>query len=98
LLGKTKNEDAADPWPVEVPGEEKPVSSARIEEFVNEEFFYYYNFFTNCKRLGNPYPSGWLDWPPWTVQIMTAFGTVIDRENKNNEYKFLAGIHGYKVN
>jgi hypothetical protein len=48
--------------------------------------------------LGSPYPSGWLDWPPWTVQLMTAFGTVIDRENKNNEYKFLAGIHGYKVN
>jgi hypothetical protein len=98
LSGRTENEGGADPWPVRLPGEEKPVSSARVEEYVNGEFFYYYNFFSNCKHAGSPWPSGWLDWPPWTVQLMTAFDGIIDRERRDNERKFLAQIHGYRVN
>jgi hypothetical protein len=97
LLGKTENYGISDPWPIVVPGEAKPISSARVEEYVNAEFYYYYNFYTGCKHAGNPYPGGWIEWPPWTVQLITAFDTIIDRDRRDHEFRFLAQIHGYKV-
>jgi hypothetical protein len=81
-----------------LPGRAEPVSSARVEGYVTDEFYSYYNFYRNCKHAGSPFPPGWLDWPPWTVQLMSAFDDVIDREKRDNEYKFFARIHGYRVN
>jgi hypothetical protein len=97
LSGRTENEGASDPWPVTLPGEDKPVRSDRVEEYVNDEFFYYYNFYTNCKHAGNPWNTGWLDWPPWTVQLMSVFDGIIDMQRRDSERKFLAHIHGYRT-
>lgn len=80
-----------------MPGVEKPVRSDRIEEYVNREFRYYHNFYYSCKHAGSPFPPGWLDWPPWVVQLLAIFNEIIDGENRNNERKFFAQIHGYKV-
>ena len=98
MLGKTENYGTPDdPWPVQVPGLSRVILSTKITEYVSGEFWYYYNFYNSCKHGGPPYSGGWLDWPPWIVQLITAFDTVIDHERRQNEYRFLAQIHGYKV-
>jgi hypothetical protein len=81
-----------------VPGVAEPISSARVEEYVNYELDYYYHFYNTCKHSGSPFPAGWLDWPPWVTQLLAAFDDVIDRDRRDNERKFFATIHGYKVN
>ncbi|MDR2097660.1 MAG: hypothetical protein LBP37_03990 [Spirochaetaceae bacterium] len=30
------------------------------------------------KRLGNPFNTGWLDWPPWCVQLEMNFDAAGD--------------------
>ena len=71
--------------------------SYKVEDYVNDEFFYYYQFYTNCKHSGQPFAGGWTEWPPWAVQLMTEFDTVIENDRLNGERKFLAQIHGYRM-
>jgi hypothetical protein len=96
-LGKTENDGAGDPWPITVPGESKPIRSDRVEDYVNADFWFYYNFYNNCKHAGPPYSCAWPDWPPWVVQMIALFDTILDREKRNNDARFHASIHGYKV-
>jgi hypothetical protein len=97
LLGKTENYGIGDPWPIIVRGEAKPINSTKVEEYVNGEFYYYYRIYNNFKHTGAPYQCGFLDWPPWLVQLIVAFDEIIEYEKRYNYYSFLAQIHGYKV-
>jgi len=90
LLGKTCSEGGDDPWPVILPGEEKPVSSARIGEYITDELLYYYNFYLTTKKCGNPLASGWTNWPPWMHQLVLRFDNVVDEVcyyNQRMSYK-----------
>jgi hypothetical protein len=96
-LGKTKNDGIGDPYPISLSGRDEPVLSHKVEEYVNAEFIYYYNFYQSCKNTGLPFHCGWLDMPPWVVQLITAFNGVMEREKLHSEHKFMAQLHGYKL-
>ena len=71
LLGHIKSE--AEPWPIVLPGEAKPLSSTKVGEYVNDELFYYAEFYSNFKHAGPPFSGGWAEWPQWCLQIIRAF-------------------------
>ena len=71
--------------------------SYKVEEYVNDEFVYYYNFYLSCKHAGLPFSCGWAELPPWVVQLMATFDRVMEAERVHGERKFLAQVHGYKV-
>jgi hypothetical protein len=97
LQGKTKNYGNDDPYPVIVEGMAKPISSTKIEEYVNYEFWYYYQFYNNSKRCGPPFPGGWIDWPAWIPQLLAAFDRILESNRRRNEYEFQAALHGKKL-
>jgi len=80
-----KSEGGDDPWPVVLPGERKPISSARIEEYITSEFFFYYKFYINTKHSGSPFPAGWTSWPPWVPQLLAHFDTAVEAVRNHNE-------------
>ncbi|MDR0527691.1 MAG: hypothetical protein LBG79_07755 [Spirochaetaceae bacterium] len=97
LLGETKNSGSGDPYPVIVPGLAKPVNSTKVEDYVNNEFWFYYEFYISCKHAGQPWACGWLDWPPWSVQLTTAFDIIIEGEKARNDRQFQAALHGARI-
>jgi len=96
-LGVTKNDGLKDPYPIIIPGRTEPVLSYKVEEYVNDEFIYYYNFYISCKHTGLPFNCGWAELNPWVVQLMTAFDQVMENERTYSEHKFMAQLHGFKV-
>ena len=76
LLGHTRAD--AEPWPIMLPGEAKPLSSTKIADYVNEELWYYVKFYSDFKHCGPPFAGGWTEWPPWCTQIITAFDRATD--------------------
>jgi hypothetical protein len=84
LLGKTKSE-TGEPWPVIVPGEDKPVSSCKIGEYVNAELCHYWQFYTNTKHAGLPFAEGWTQWPAWVPQLLAHFDHAADAVRAHNE-------------
>ena len=93
----TKNDGLKDPYPVTIPGRKDPVLSYKVEEYVNDEFYYYYRFYTSCKHAGQPFQRGWAELPPWVAQLMVAFDQIIEAERVNGERRFMARLHGFKV-
>jgi len=87
LLGKTESEGFEEPWPVELPGESKPLSSAKIGEYINSELFYYYRFYINTRHCGSPLLPGWTEWPAWVPQLITYFDNTIEIVQRYNERK-----------
>jgi hypothetical protein len=85
LVGKTESEGGDDPWPVVLPGEEKPLPSNKIGEYVTGEFWHYYQFYINTKHCGLPFAAGWTDWPAWVPQLISHFDSVIEQVRNYNE-------------
>ena len=85
MLGKTGSEYSDDPLPVVLPGEKKPVSSAKIGEYINDAFWYYYQFYTNTKHCGPPLAGVWTDWPGWIPQLISHFDSAVDLVRAHNE-------------
>lgn len=96
-MGVTKNDGFGDPYPVIVPGLSKPVVSTRVEDYVNGEFWFYYDFYVSFKHAGPPWACGWLDWPPWVPRLIAVFDNIIDGERLHNERKFQASLHGARL-
>jgi hypothetical protein len=92
LLGKTQSEGGDDPWPVVLPGEDKPLPSNKIGDYVNGEFFHYYQFYINTKHAGPPFAGGWTEWPAWVAQLLTYFDNAIDVVRAHNERLAYEGI------
>ena len=84
-MGRTNSEGGGDPFPVELPGEEKPVISSKIGEYVNSEFLYYYQVYSNTKHCGQPLAGAWTDWPGWIPQLMSHFDSAVDKVRAHNE-------------
>ena len=86
LQGKTESYGSGDdPFAVTLPGESRPVKSSDIGKYVNNEFFYYYKFYLNCKHSGPPLPGGWAEWPPWVCQLLLHFDNAVDTVRRCNE-------------
>jgi hypothetical protein len=85
LLGETETSFADDPFPIEIPGRDTPVSSAKIGEYVTDEFSYYYNIYTHCKYSGPPFSGGWVEWPPWLVSLIEQFDNTTELIRRHNE-------------
>ena len=84
LLGITKAD--RQPYPIMLPGE-KTLNSTRVGEFVNEELFYYAEFYANFKHSGSPFVGGWAEWPTWCLQVIRAFDFAVDEVRAWNERK-----------
>jgi len=97
LLGVTKNDGYKDPYPIVIPGRKEAVLSYKVEEYVNDEFYFYWNFYNCCKHCGLPYTFGWAEHPPWVAQLIVVFDNIIENEKTNGDRKFSAQIHGYRV-
>jgi hypothetical protein len=78
LLGKTPVPFDSEPWPIEIPGEDEPLNSLEIGNYLNPEFFYYYKFYASCKHAGPPLSGGWTEWPCWILQLITHFDSAIE--------------------
>ena len=76
LLGYSTSD--GEPWPIILPGEDKPINSCKVGEFVTGELLYYAEFYANYKHSGAPFNSGWVDWPVWCLQIIRAFDQTVD--------------------
>ncbi|MCL2127639.1 MAG: hypothetical protein FWH38_05235 [Treponema sp.] len=83
LLGHSETESSGEPWPVVIPGE-KAVSSRKIGEYLDEGFWHYYRVYTNCVNCGLPHGSGWLDEPPWVVQLVSHFSSTVEQIRNQN--------------
>ena len=95
-MGIVKNDGLKDPYPVNVPGV-APILSYKVEEYVNDEFLYYYNFYISCKHAGLPFNKDWTEIPAWVTQLIIAFDRETDMDKRMKDYKFQAQIHGCKV-
>ena len=92
MLGKTENYGSADPWPINLPGENKPVRSDRIEEYLTNEFWHYYQFYINTKHCGQPYSCGWIEWPGWIPQLLSHFDNAIEVVKRDAERRAYQGV------
>ena len=68
-----------------MPGEANAVPSNKVSDFVDSDFYYYYDFYAGFKCAGPPWACGWLDWPPWTLQLINNFDAVIEEMKRYNE-------------
>lgn len=78
LLGASATEPGGEPWPIRLPGGEV-VSSAKVGDYLDEEFRHYWGVYLNCANHGLPNGGGWLHEPPWVVQLVNRFGSEIER-------------------
>ena len=85
LQGETENSGGDDPFPLPLPGEAKPVLSSDVEKYVNEELFFYYRFYLDCKHSGPPFGGGWTEWPPWACQLLRHFDSAVEAVRRHNE-------------
>jgi hypothetical protein len=63
------------------------LSSAKIGKYLNEEFFYYYDIYTNHRHLGAPFDGGWTEYPQWYCQLISWFDNTLELVRAHNERK-----------
>ena len=97
LQGKTKNEGGDDPYPVVIAGIGKPIPSNKVEDYLGEEFEYYYGIYKRHKHLGAPYPGGWTEYPDWYCQLVITFDQVFEDEDRSFQIQMAsAGLGGFR--
>jgi hypothetical protein len=82
----TLNDD--DPYPISVFGLNKPISSNKIPEYLNSNFYHYLTIYKNIKNYGLPY-NNWLDAPKWILTLIHLFD---DINEEYTRYKTIKGI------
>jgi hypothetical protein len=75
-----------------VPGEDKPVSSKKIGEYVNAELYHYWQFYNNSKHAGQPFAGGWTEWPAWAPQLLAVFDNAVDAVRAHYEREAYRGV------
>jgi hypothetical protein len=63
----------ADPYPVKIPGIEKPIPSTKVGKYLNDDFWYYYGVYKNCKAFGPPHGGAWIHEPRWVLYLVRFF-------------------------
>jgi hypothetical protein len=77
-----------DPYPVTVFGMAGPVSSGKLSNYLNGEFYHYLTIYKNIKNYGLPYAS-WLDCPAWLLDLVGKFDGINEEYSR---YKTIKGI------
>jgi hypothetical protein len=77
-----------DPYPINIFGLSKPISSKKIDDCLTTDFYHYLNIYKNTKQFGLPYHS-WIDAPKW---LLTLFHSFTDIENEYERYKKVKGL------
>jgi hypothetical protein len=77
-----------DPYPIIIFGLNKPISSNKISQYLNFEFYHYLMIYKNVKSFGLPYKS-WFDAPYWLLDLIDKFDDV------NEEYERYKKSKGY---
>ena len=73
-----------EPWPIIVPGEDKPIRSDKVNEMFDDAFWFYQNFYMTCRENGRPWGNGWINEPGWVPQLITHFNLATKQiENYN---------------
>jgi hypothetical protein len=77
-----------DPYPINIFGLSKPISSNKISQYFNPEFYHYLNIYKNTKKFGLPYDN-WLDAPHWLLHLVNTFDDITEEYTR---YKTVKGI------
>jgi len=73
----------AEPFPVQIFGEEKPIADNKIHKYLTDDVFYYANLITKIKKYGLPHIyKSWLDVPQWLMELIDLY----DKLEKEYEY------------
>jgi hypothetical protein len=93
LLGYIENRAGFDgePFIILLPGEERPLSSLKVEAYLGSEFWYYYRVFTNCENCGLPHGAGWAGERPWVIQLINYFKNTVEQVRAFNYRKAYGG-------
>jgi hypothetical protein len=78
-----------DPYPITIFGLSKPISSNKISNYLNENFYYYLDIYINIKSFGLPFKGTWLDNPKWIIKLVSIFDDIseeYDRYKKSKGY------------
>jgi hypothetical protein len=85
LLGETKNR-RGEAYPVPIPGSDKVIRSDKVEDYVRDETFYYFDIYTKYKHLGNPFSVGWAEWPIWLSELIVSFDRAVRDLEQNGKW------------
>jgi hypothetical protein len=77
-----------DPYPITIFGLNKPISSNKISQYLNSEFYHYLGIYKNVKNYGLPY-NNWFDAPHWLLDLIDKFNDI------NEEYERYKKIKGF---
>jgi len=70
---KTNNAYAInEPHPVEIWGEEKPISEKKLPKYLTDDVFHYIDIYENICNFGLPYDN-WLSAPSWLLDMYKMF-------------------------
>jgi hypothetical protein len=78
-----------DPYPINIFGLSKPLSSNKISNYLNTEFYHYLNIYKNIKSFGLPFKDTWLDNPKWVLTLVHLFDDI------NEEYDRYKKVKGF---
>jgi hypothetical protein len=77
-----------DPYPITIFGLANPVSSNKISNYLNSEFYHYLTIYKNTKKFGLPYDN-WFNAPHWLLNLIDRFDFINEEYNR---YKTIKGI------
>jgi len=80
-----------EPHPVEIYGEEKPVSEKKVGKYLTDDAFYYINLYDKIKKFGLPHIyESWLDVPKWLLDLHDMFERVdLEYEHRQTDRQYL---------
>ena len=61
-----------EPHPVEIWGEEKPISEKKLPKYLTDDVFHYIDVYENNNKFGFPYKD-WTQMPQWLIQLHKMF-------------------------
>jgi hypothetical protein len=80
--------DENDPYPITIFGLNKPISSNKINKYLNSEFYHYLMIYKNIKNYGLPYKT-FFDAPTWLLNLIDKFDSINEEYER---YKKIKGI------
>jgi hypothetical protein len=77
-----------EPYPINIFGLNKPISSNKISHYLNTKFYHYLKIYKNIKNYGLPYKT-FFDAPYWLLDLIERFDAITEEYNR---YKTIKGI------
>jgi len=80
-------DEFGEPWPVIIPGLDRPIRSDRVASYFDSSFWYYQDFYMKTKHCsnGNYDPQRpWTEWPEWIPQLITEFDSATEQIRRFN--------------